>query len=166
VPTFDAMPSGLDPSIHHTTCHPAICPHDVSASFAPIHIFCLSFSFFFFFLNMFFPNLNVPNNSSLLASSYLPIAAHCQRIQRCAINLILKFIFQKKLKKKKKKFSSFCCKKRAMPLFLHMELWKKAKLLYTTFVIVKKRGHPPKFDWRGTLTNFEHNKVISSTIKR
>jgi hypothetical protein len=111
VPTFDAMPSGLDPSIHHTTCHPAICPHDVSASFAPIHIFCLSFSFFFFFLNMFFPNLNVPNNSSLLASSYLPIAAHCQRIQRCAINLILKFIFQKKLKKKKKSFRLFVVKR-------------------------------------------------------
>jgi hypothetical protein len=111
VPTFDAMPSGLDPSIHHTTCHPAICPHDVSASFAPIHIFCLSFSFFFFFLNMFFPNLNVPNNSSLLASSYLPIAAHCQRIQRCAINLILKSIFQKKFKKKKKSFRLFVVKR-------------------------------------------------------
>jgi hypothetical protein len=120
-----------------TTCPPRLLPST---------FFVFPFFFFFFFLNMFFPNLNVPNNSSLLASSYLPIAAHCQRIQRCAINLILKFIFQKKLKKKKKNFSSFCCKKRAMPLFLHMELWKKAKLLYTTFVIVKKRGHPPKFD--------------------
>jgi hypothetical protein len=76
------------------------------------HPHFLSFLFFFFFfLNMFFPNLNVPNNSSLLASSYLPIAAHCQRIQRCAINLILKFIFQKKLKKKKKSFRLFVVKR-------------------------------------------------------